>query len=92
MYTLAKKLNSLQSRVIIWILIAVIPILVLTSIWVYLFLNYFYSHYAITPLEADVVPQSINSTQPLVRETLIAWGILLGIVSDYIGIIYGIAQ
>lgn len=75
-----------------WILIAVIPILVLTSIWVYLFLNYFYSHYVITPLEADVVPQSINSTQPLVRETLIAWGILLGIVSAYIGIFYGIAQ
>ncbi len=92
MYTLAKKLNSLQSRVIVWILIAVVPILVLTSIWVYLFLNYFYSHYAITPLGADAVPQSISSTQPLVRETLIAWGILLGIVSVYIVIFYVFAQ
>ena len=92
MFGLDKKFNSLRSRVMIWILIAVIPILGLTSIWVYLFLNYFYSHYAITPLGANAVPQSVSSTQPLIRETLIAWGILLGIVSVYVGIIYIIAQ
>ena len=92
MFKFVKKLNSLQSRVMAWILIVVIPILGLTSIWVYLFLNYFYSHYMITPLVADAVPQSISSTQPLVHETLIAWGILLGIISIYIGIINVIAQ
>lgn len=87
MVTWGKKLNSLQGRVIVWILIAIIPTLGLTSIWVYLFLNYFCSHYTITPLSPDTVPLTTPAAQRLVHDTLIAWGIFLGVICTYASVV-----
>jgi two-component system sensor histidine kinase BaeS len=87
MITLVKKFNSLQGRVIAWILIAVVPIFVLTSIWVYLFLSYFYHHYTITPLALDTSLKTVSSPQPFIQETLIAWSILFVIICIYIVLI-----
>lgn len=87
MVTLVKKFNSLKGRVIAWILIAVVPIFVLTSIWVYLFLSYFYRRYTITPLTLDASLKTVSSPQPFIQETLIAWGILFVIICIYIVLI-----
>jgi two-component system sensor histidine kinase BaeS len=84
MLSLVKKFNSLQGRVIAWLLLIVIPIFVLTSIWVYLFLCYFYGHYAIIPLAAVTATTMVSGPQPYIQETLIALGILLGIICIYI--------
>lgn len=87
MVSLVKKFNSLQGRVIAWILIAVVPIFLLTSIWVYLFLGYFYRRYTITPLTLDASLKTVSSPQPFIQETLIAWGILFVIICIYIVLI-----
>ena len=93
MFAFAKKLDSLRYRVIAWVLIAVIPVFVITMIWIYLFLNYFYHHYALMPLADDSAPQLLLSIQsPLVQETLIACGILFGIICIYVIVISMIAN
>ena len=83
----ANKFNSLQGRVTAWILIAAVPIFILTSIWGYFFLGYFYRHYAITPLATQAALSSVATPPPFIQETLIAWGILFGIICVYIAII-----
>ncbi len=83
MVSLVKKFNSLQGRVIVWLLIIILPIFVLTFIWIYLFLRYFYGHYAITPLAATIATTTVSVSQQYMQETLIALGILLGIICMY---------
>jgi len=93
MFAFAKKLDSLRTRVIAWVLIAVIPVFFITMIWIYLFLNYFYHHYAIVPFANNSTPQSLLRTQsPLTQETLIACGILFGIICIYVIVISMIAN
>lgn len=84
MFAFVKKRDSLRNRVIAWVLIVIIPVFFITAIWIYLFLNYFYHHYAIVPLAADSAPQSLLQPQsPLMQETLIACVILFGIIYIY---------
>jgi two-component system, OmpR family, sensor histidine kinase BaeS len=78
-----KKFNSLRSRMFIWVLIIVVPILGLASLWLYLFLCFFYNHYVIIPLTRPPPPTMTLISQPLMQETLIAWVVLLAFICIY---------